>query len=260
MPLTPRQIAALVEQCIESAHDLYVSGVILHREGVPTTARALLILATEEYGKIGWLYRALMLPKDAFDDWKQWSRGFTLHVTKNAVGRLMRMSDALLPTLARHFRDSFPFFSISPQQLERQKQAVLYVDFDHDTGEALTPRTSLERYGLDNRPLIEEVEKIIRYVALNKQAHVFDSDVMAAYQHLNEIAKDEETDRARLLHLFYALVLERSTGLISEQPFDQIAHDVAETYPDVATELLSSWAEIGRRLRESSGVAETDSN
>jgi AbiV family abortive infection protein len=248
--LTPRQIADLIEQCIQSAHDLYWSGVVLHHQDVPTTSRALLILAVEEYGKIGWLYRALMLPNNSPSEWREWWRMFKDHPVKNRVGRMMMTAgEGLLPLLTRFFRDDFPFFAIQPQALERHKQAMLYVDFDRTTGEVVTPRRYMEQYRIENQPLIDEVENLVRYVALNQQAGVFHPDVIAAYRKLNEIATDE-SDRVTLLRLFYSVILGRPTGLVSEQPLEQVLQDLANSHAGVMDGLLAAWTEIGRRVHE----------
>lgn len=248
VPLTPDKIAGGIDQCIQSAHDLYLSGVILHHQGVATIARALLILAVEEYGKVGWLYRALLLPEKSPSEWKAWWQMFTSHVIKNEVGRMMMThGDSLLPLLTRFFRDRFPYFSIAPLALDQQKQAMLYVDFDAKSGEPIAPRKYAERHGIENILLIEEVERLVRYVAHNKSAGVFHPDVVAAYGRLNEIARDEGK-RVDLLRLFYGLILKRPTDLVGEKPLDEVAEQVRQQHPREANDLIAEWSDLGRRL------------
>jgi AbiV family abortive infection protein len=148
--LTPQEIAVGMAACMESAHDLYDNGVLLHYQERPTKARALLILALEEYGKIGWLYRALMLDPGVEDDWRQWWKGkggFRDHVLKNDLGRMMMSSPALLPILTSFFRDRFPFFAVSPRALDRHKMAMLYLDFDHSSRQWLSPTNLFNTHG-----------------------------------------------------------------------------------------------------------------
>lgn len=125
MTLTPQDVVAGIAECVEWAHDLYLSGLTLNHQGTIPSARALLILALEEYGKIGWLYSALMLPPDAEEEWGGWWESFRSHAIKNEVGRLMMVHDGLLPMLTPFFRDRFPFFSVPPDALDRHKQAML---------------------------------------------------------------------------------------------------------------------------------------
>src|SRR6266496_466367 len=232
--LTPQEIAAGMAECIESAHDLYDNGLLLHYQDRPTKARALLILAVEEYGKIGWLYRALMLDPEAKADWRQWWKGkggFRDHVLKNELGRMMMSSPGLLPILTPLFRDRFPFFTVSPKALDRHKMAMLYLDFDHDSRQWLSPKSYLNTYGIDNRPLIEEVEQVVRFVARNNKAGVFNPRVVAAFRQLNELASDEP-GRFALLRLFYATILRASTGQSQEKPLEQVIAECRQRFRD----------------------------
>lgn len=251
--LSPAQVAELITECLQSAHDLYESGVVVHHQGIATTARALLTLSVEEYGKIGWLYRSLMLAHDSRDEWTKWWAMFWSHTVKNEVGRMMMTyGDGLMPILARFFRDGFPFFTIPPVALERQKHAMLYVDFDPETGEVIAPRKYMQKHGIEAKPLIGEVERLVRQVAVNEEAGVFRPEVLAAYKRLNEIATDE-ADRVTLLRLFYAIILRRPTGLVSEAPLEEVSQEVRRRHPEVADTLRAEWAAIGQQVRGAGG-------
>jgi len=250
--LTPQEIADGIAECIESAHDLYESGVVLHYQGRTTKARALLILALEEYGKIGWLYRALMLDPGAEEDWRHWwgwkgDAGFRHHVLKNELGRMMMNSPGLLPLLTPFFRDRFPFFAVTPKALDHHKQAILYLNFDHDSRRWLSPRGYLDTYGIDNRPLIEDVEQVVRFVARNNKARVFDPRVVAAFRQLNELASDEP-GRFALLALFYAAILRAPTGQAQETPLEQAIAECRQRFGDAAEQLVKEWGELGESL------------
>jgi AbiV family abortive infection protein len=244
--LTPQEIAAGLAECVESAHDLYESGVVLHYQGRTTKARALLILAVEEYGKIGWLYRALLLDPKADAEWREWwgRHGFRDHQLKAELGRMMLTSSGLLPGLAVLFRDRFPFFAVSPQALDIHKQAMLYVNFDHHTRRWLSPKGYLDTYGVDNGPLIEDVEQAIRFVARNKKAGTFDPRVVAAFRQLNALASDEP-GRFALLALFYATILRAPTGQAQETPLEQVIAECRQRFGGAADRLVDDWNKLG---------------
>lgn len=245
--LKPEEIAAGVVDCIESAHGLYESGVALHYQGLTAKARALLILALEEYGKIGWLYRALMLVTNSGTEWPEWWKGFRNHVLKNELGRVMMNHPGLLPLLAPFFRDRFPFFAVSPKALDRHKMAMLYLDFDHGSRQWLSPSSYLNTYGIDNKPLIEDVEQAVRFVARNDRAHVFDPRVVAAYWELNSLAKNEP-ERFTLLRLFYGTILRAPTGQVQEQPLDQVVTECRHLFGGAADRLVDDWTKLGAAL------------
>ncbi len=246
--LTPRHIAAGIEECSQTAHDLYLSGVILNHQGMTTVARALLILAVEEYGKIGWLYRGLLLPRGPDGIWIEFWKGFTSHTIKNEIGRMMMThGDGFLPMLTPFLRDRFPFFSVRPSELERHKQAMLYVDFDAERGEFIAPRMPAPAREMENGVLIEEVEQLMRYVARNREAGAFEPRVLEAYYLLNELALDEP-DRFTLLRLFYAAVLRKPTGQVAERPIHEVISDVRRRHPDEADQFGQDWTILGTAL------------
>jgi AbiV family abortive infection protein len=242
--LTPQEIADGIAECIESAHELYESGVVLHHQERTTKARALLILALEEYGKIGWLYRALMLPPDAESEWREWWKGFRNHVLKNELGRMMMNYAGLLPILTPYFRDRFPFFAVPPKALDHHKMVMLYLNFDHGPRKWLSPRGYLNTYGIDNEPLIEDVEQAVCFVARNSQAGVFDPRVVLAYRRLNELAKDEP-DRFTLLRLFYGTILRQPTGQVKEKPLEQMIPECRQRFGGAADLLVDDWTSLG---------------
>lgn len=250
--LTPPEIAAGIAECIESAHDLYESGVVLHYQERTAKARALLILALEEYGKIGWLYLGLMLPPGAEAEWREWWNGFTDHVLKNELGRMMMNNPGLLPLLTPFFRDRFPFFAVTPKALDRHKLAMLYVGFDHGSRQWLSPRRYLSSHGIDNKPLIEDVEQAIRFVARNNQVGVFDPKVVTAYRRLNELARDEP-DRFTLLRLFYGTILRAPTGQVQEKPLDRVVAECRQRFGDVADQLVHDWTALGAARHAGTG-------
>lgn len=246
--LTPQEIAAGVAECIESAHDLYESGLLLHYQERTAKARALLILALEEYGKIGWLYRALMLDPGAEDEWQEWWKGFRNHVLKNELGRMMMNNPGLLPLLAPFFRDRFPFFALNPKALDRHKMAMLYLDFDPDSRQWLSPRNYLNTYGIDNKPLIKDVEGAVCFVARNNQTYVFDPRVVTAYRQLNALANDEPA-RFTLLRLFYGTILRTPTGQMREKPLDEVVAECHQRFGDAAAGIVADWNKLSTALR-----------
>ena len=248
--LTPEEVARGIAECTEWAHDLYMSGLMLNHQGMVPSAGALLIIALEEYGKIGWLYRALMLAPDAEEEWRGWWDKFKLHTLKNEVARMMMVRGGLLPMLTPFFRDRFPLFAVTPDALDRHKQAMLYADFDEGKRAWVSPRKYVEARGIENGALVEDVEQVVRYVARNNQAGVFDTRVVMAYHRLNELAPDEP-DRFTLLRLFYAAILRAPTGQVQEKPLDEVVTEVRYRHPEEADQLVRDWTDLGQALHES---------
>lgn len=249
--LTSGQIAEAIQLCIKAAHALYESGLVLNYQGIMTTARALLILAVEEYGKIGWLYRALMLPAKPYIGWREFWQCFRSHAMKNDIGRRMRAArGGLLPCLVPFFRDEFPFWSVTPTALERQKQAMLYVDFDWKSGRFIGPQIYMTTGGFENQDVVEEVEDLVRYIARNNEAHVFNPRVLEAYRELNAMALDEP-NRFNLLRLFYGCILRKPTGLAEEKPLDEVITVLRQRHSKDAEAFLQNWIEIGATLHNS---------
>lgn len=254
--LRAAEIADGIKKCIQSAHDLYHSGVVAHYQDISSTARALLILAVEEYGKIGLLYWALTIPMGpphADAQWNRFWKGFHSHELKNEVGRLMMVhGDGLLPGLAHFFGHRFPFLAVRPRDLELQKQTMLYVNFHRESGRFVSPRDVFGSGTWDNRPLIEEVESLVRYVARNNQQHVFDPRVLKAYRELHTLAVDR-SDWAALLRLFFGCVLGAPTGMATEVPLEEVVVELKKRHPEGIDGLVKRWTSLGDDLRGKKG-------
>jgi len=145
--------------------------------------------------------------------------------------------DSLLPALTPHFREGLEFFTIQPDALERHKQGMLYVDYDAGRRTFVSPRNDFDGNEIDNRALIEEVEDIVRYVARNREANVFEPKVLEEFHRLNTMARDEP-DRYALLRLFYATILRKPTMLAAEVPYDRVVANVRARYPDEVDDLV----------------------
>jgi AbiV family abortive infection protein len=269
------QIAEGIHLCMKSAHDLYKGGVILDSQSVRELARALLILAIEEYGKIGWLYVALMLPERAEPEWAHFWNGFYSHELKNEIGRNMLVHEStgyLLPPQVHFFRHRFPFFTVSPTQLEREKQAMFYVDYDERTGGFVSPRSyfeitrdwtkpvwpinrinQMEEQKAPNRHLISEVETLVRYVARNAAANVFDRRVLAAYRELSGLVLDEQ-DRVYFLQLFCRMILRRPSGYTVDRPADELITNIKARHPEKVDSLVGRWMALGATLNGGAGA------
>ncbi len=271
--LSTEQIAHGMQLCMKSAHDLYTGGVLQDAQGIRPLSRALLILAFEEYGKIGWLYRGLMLPEGPDPDWRSFWRGFYSHEIKNEIGRDMGMHEStggLLTGQVHFFRHPFPFFSVPPALLEREKQAMLYVEFDDRRQAFVSPRGYFDfkpqdwskgSHAVDyfkrqqqeefekapNRGLIREVETLVRYVARNAEAHVFDRDVLAAYREFNGLVEDEQ-DRVYFLQLFFRLILKKPSGYQVDRPLEEILRLLRERHPEEVDSLRERWLTLGNAL------------
>lgn len=267
--LTTDQIAEGIQLCMKSAHDLYTGGVILDSQNVRGLARALLILAIEEYGKIGWLYVALLFPEGPDQEWVHFWKGFYSHELKNEIGRNMLVHEStgyFLPPQVHFFRHRLPFFTVSPTQLEREKQAMLYVDFDERKGRFVSPRSyfeitrdwtkpvwpigyinQMEEQKAPNRGLISEVETLVRYVARNAAVNVFDRRVLAAYRELSGLVLDEQ-DRVYFLQLFYRLILRRPPGYVVDRPVDELITNIKARHPEEVDSLVERWLALGATL------------
>jgi AbiV family abortive infection protein len=274
--LTTEQIAYGMQLCIKSAHDLYTGGVVLDAQNIKPLARALLILAIEEYGKIGWLYLTLTLPEGSDPNWPNFWRGFYSHEAKNEVGREMTSHEStgnFLPVQVHFFRHPFPFFTVPPALLDREKQAMLYVDFDSKGGRFVSPGSYFEftrdwskvvlpmdyikqqeqeeLQKAPNRGLIRELETLVRYVARNAEAHVFDKRVLAAYREFSGLVEDEQ-DRVYFLQLFFQLILRKPSGYQVDRPVDTLATLIRQRHPKEIDSLLERWTALGNVLAASS--------
>lgn len=178
-PLTSDQIARALRKCSDSAYDLYQSGKLLNHAGPKTTASAVIVLALEEYGKIGWLYLGLMLPQDDDDGWGYFWDGYYSHRLKTEVAHEMNLGrNNLLPATTRFLRHEVFSFSSTSQVLDREKQALLYAEYDSKRREFRGPRD----YPINNEGLVEVVENLVIYTAQNEKARVFDPRVVAEFQ------------------------------------------------------------------------------
>jgi hypothetical protein len=120
---------------------------------------------------------------------------------------------------------------------------LLYVDFNASRRTFVGPRDAFAG-DIDNKPLIEEVENIVRYVARNRDARVFEPTVLKEFHQLNMIAKDEP-DRYALMRLFYATILRKPTMLAAELPYDSVIAKVRARYPAEVDGLVQRWTAIG---------------
>jgi AbiV family abortive infection protein len=124
--LSAEQIAVGLRKCYDSAYDLYQSAKLLNHAGPVTVASGDLVLALEEYGKIGWLYLSLMLPETDRELWGMFWDGFYSHRLKAEIAHEMNlMRNNLLPFGVRFLRHDMFSFSATSGALDRQKQAVL---------------------------------------------------------------------------------------------------------------------------------------
>ena len=160
---------------------------------------------------------------------------------------MLTLRDGLLPALTPHFREGFPFFGIAPEVLEGHKQGMLYVDYDAGRRAFVGPRDDFAGNKIDNRALIEDLEDIVRYVARNREAKVFEPRVLEEFHRLNMMARDEP-DRYALLRLFYAAILRKPTGLEAEVPYGAVVANVRARYPGEVDGLVQRWLAIGEQL------------
>ena len=95
--------------------------------------------------------------------------------------------------------------------------------------------------------ILVDVEDIVRYVARNREANVFEPKVLEEFHRLNMMARDEP-DRYALLRLFYAAILRKPTGLEAEVPYDAVVANVRARYPGEVDGLVQRWLAIGEQL------------
>jgi hypothetical protein len=98
-----------------------------------------------------------------------------------------------------------------------------------------------------NRGLIQDVETIVRYVARNVEAHVFDKRVLAAYRELSDLALDEQ-DRVYFLQLFFRLILRKPSGYQVDRPADELVKVIRERHPNEVDSLRERWTALGDSL------------
>ncbi len=250
--LSPQQIGQGIEKACTNAYDLAQAAFLTDGQGLAAVARALYILSIEEYGKIGWMYWALSLRSDDEGGWERFWNGLTHHSVKNEVGRLMALDlskGGLLPLRSAYFEFRFPFFAVTPASLDRLKQTMLYVNFDHNKKEFISP---LDRPGggqIDNSDFFEEVWRLIRYVAYNREHHVFDLRIITAFHRVNQQAHNRQ-HWAALMRLFYACVLNHPTGMAQEKPLKDVAHELKTEHGMDADSLVEQLIKLGEELQQ----------
>jgi AbiV family abortive infection protein len=201
-----------------------------------------IVLALEEYGKIGWLYLGLMLPQDDDDAWGYFWDGYYSHRLKSEVAHEMNLGrNNLLPVTTRFLRHDMFSFSSTSQVLDREKQAVLYTDYDSKRREFRGPRD----YPINNEGLVEVVENLAIYVSQNEKARVFDLRVVAEFQELNLLAGSDETLRAKLLTLFYDAVLRTVSELVGPPDVADAESAVRATCAEEAGRVIARWRQLG---------------
>lgn len=243
-PLTSDQVAVALGKAWDAAYDLYQGGTMLKHTGPTSTASGVLLLALEEYGKIGWLYLALMLPVDDEEGWGFFWDGYYSHRLKSEVAQELNLGRSdLLPAITRFLRHDMFSFSATSYVLDRAKQAVLYSDYDRKRREFRGPRD----YPTDNKGLLEVVENLVIYMAENERAGVFDSGVVAAFRELNLLAGSEEGLRAKLLTVFYAAVPRTAPGLAEPGGIAAAEAEVRGAYAE-AERMITRWRELGDAL------------
>jgi AbiV family abortive infection protein len=244
--LSSDQIAIALRKSSDSAYDLYQSGKLLNHAGPRTTASALIVLALEEYGRIGWLYVGLMLSEDDRNAWGMFWDGYYSHRLRAEVAHEMNlMRNNLLPLGTRFLRHDMFSFSSTSDVLDRQKQAVLYTSFDAKRGEFRGSR----EYPIDNDDLIAVVENLVVYTALNDRARVFDPRVVAEFRELNLVAGSDEGLRAKLLSVFYGAILRTAPELAGPPNFEQAEAEVQGACGERAVAMIARWRKLGDALR-----------
>ena len=205
------QVQAGIDRCLKTAWNLYHAGVVAHFQDIPGPSRALLVLALEEYGKVGWLYWSVTLSTEDRGRWERFWAGFYSHRDKNSVGRRMlghATTTDLLPTIVHFFEYESPFFSVSPREIDVYKQGMLNVDFNPAAGMFVAPEEHLANSRIDTSSLRDSIELLIQYVARNKKKGVFDLENIARFKEIHSAAKTN-ADLAGLLRSFQNDLLTR---------------------------------------------------
>lgn len=248
--LTAAEIAEALQKCSDAAYDLYDSANTLVHHGRVSTASGLLVLALEEYGRLGWLYLSLMLPEDDEESWGKFWYGFYTHTLKAEVAHEMMLArHSLLPLVTRFFRHDIFSFSNSSGKLGEEKQNVLYLSYDKATRRFISPRDRV----IDLRGLHDTVNTLVLYAAKNQQAHVFYPSVVEEFRVLNLLAGHDEGLRVRLLRLFYRDVL-RDTPALGERDLNQVEREVRSAIGEKAQTLIERWRAVGSSLGPKTGL------
>lgn len=250
--LSSQQISEGIEKACTNAYDLAQAAFLTDAQGMKATARVLYILSLEEYGKVGWMYWALSLREHDEEGWELFWQAFRSHPLKNEIGRLMALdlsTGGLLPLRSDFFRFRFPFFAVTPATLDRIKQTMLYVDFDGKKRQFISPIDRAGGSEIDNSDLFEQTWRLIRYIAYNREHHVFDLRVMDAFRRLNYQAKNVQ-HWATLMRLFYACVLHHPTGMTEEKPLKEVVKELRLEHEMGPEGLIEELTKLGEELRQ----------
>lgn len=252
MVLTPEEIKDAIDKTCINAHEIANAASLTDTQGMKATARALYILSIEEYGKIGWLYWALSLKESDDEGWRLFWKAFRSHALKNEIGRRMARhlsTEGLLPRLSNFFELHFPFFAVTPGTLDRLKQAMLYVDFDHKKRKFVGPIDRAGGREIDNGDFFEEIWRLIRYIAYNREHYVFDLGVMTAFRKLNYQAQNVR-HLAALIRLFYSCVLHHPTSMVQEKSLRDIVEELRSEHGMAPDALVEELSKLGEELRQ----------
>lgn len=244
-PLTPENIAKGIERCIASANDLFNSAQILDLNGQKAVAHSLAVHAYEEYGKIGWLFRAVTIPyKNARELWQFFWEKYRDHMHKVKIGVTLRQrttTGCLIPGIEVVFDSDNPFMPMHPIAFNEIRKSMLYLDYDKNKNEFLGPR---ERFGnrIDNSRLINEhVAVLSSYIAFNKEKSVFHPSVLKLY---NEIISSctSRPEWSNYQRLFYHHIFKCKSGMAVEKDektiIDELNALAPERYERFASKLV----------------------
>lgn len=234
-PLTPEKIAQGIERCIVSANDLFNSARILDLNGQKAVAHSLAVHAYEEYGKIGWLYRAVTIPyKNSGELWKFFWEKYRDHKHKVKIGVTLRQRTTtgfLIPGIEFMFDSDNPFMPMHPITFNEIRKIMLYLDYDKIKNEFMGPR---DRFGdkIDNSSLIHEhVSVLASYIAYNKEKSVFHPSVLKLY---NEIicSCTSQSEWSNYQRLFYHRIFKCKSGMAIEKDEKLIIDELNKLAPE----------------------------
>jgi AbiV family abortive infection protein len=234
-PLTPEIIAEGIERCIVTANDLYNSALILDGSQQKAVAHSLALHAYEEYGKIGWLFRAIIIPySQSREMWKFFWTKYKDHRHKIKIGVTLRQrttTGSLIPGIEIFFDSDNPIMPMHPIAFNEIRKLMLYLDYDKENNIFLGPR---DRFGskINNYSLIHEHLSILEsYIAYNREKKVFHPAVLKLY---NEIicTCSSHSEWNNYLRLFYHRIFKCKSGMSVE--IDE--NTVVEELKKVSTE------------------------
>ena len=234
-PLTPEKIAEGIERCIVTANDLYNSALILDGSRQKAVAHSLALHAYEEFGKIGWLFRAVIIPYNRSQEmWQFFWKKYKDHRHKIKIGVTLRQrttTGSLIPGIEMFFDSNNPIMPMHPITFNEIRKIMLYLDYDKEKHTFLGPR---DRFGsrINNFSLIHEHLSILAsYIAYNKEKNVFHPAVLKLY---NEIicACSTHSEWNNYIRLFYHRIFKCKSGMSVE--IDE--NTVVEELKKVSTE------------------------